>query len=73
MPAPLSFGLTGAGWIGSFHGETLAGRLPTTRLAAVGVEPSVTGVDARKALEIALAAQESVETKTPIVLNGVLQ
>jgi myo-inositol 2-dehydrogenase/D-chiro-inositol 1-dehydrogenase len=35
MPAPLSFGLIGAGWIGGFHGETLAHRLPTARLAAV--------------------------------------
>ena len=35
MPSPLSFGLIGAGWIGSFHAETLAERLPNTRLAAV--------------------------------------
>lgn len=35
MPSPLSFGLIGAGWIGSFHAETLASRLPNTRLAAV--------------------------------------
>jgi myo-inositol 2-dehydrogenase / D-chiro-inositol 1-dehydrogenase len=35
MPTPLSFGLIGAGWIGSFHAETLARRLPGTRLAAV--------------------------------------
>ncbi|WP_102142408.1 Gfo/Idh/MocA family oxidoreductase [Mycobacterium hubeiense] len=35
MPAPLSFGLIGAGWIGSFHAETLANRLPGARLAAV--------------------------------------
>lgn len=35
MPAPISFGLIGAGWIGSFHAETLASRLPDTRLAAV--------------------------------------
>lgn len=35
MTAPLSFGLIGAGWIGSFHAETLARRLPTTQLVAV--------------------------------------
>jgi myo-inositol 2-dehydrogenase / D-chiro-inositol 1-dehydrogenase len=35
MPNPLSFGLIGAGWIGSFHAETLASRLPGARLAAV--------------------------------------
>jgi len=35
MPIPLSFGLIGAGWIGSFHAETLARRLPGARLAAV--------------------------------------
>ncbi|MDG4667750.1 Gfo/Idh/MocA family oxidoreductase [Mycobacterium sp. 236(2023)] len=35
MPNPLSFGLIGAGWIGSFHAETLANRLPNTRLVAV--------------------------------------
>jgi myo-inositol 2-dehydrogenase/D-chiro-inositol 1-dehydrogenase len=35
MPTPLSFGLIGAGWIGSFHAETLANRLPAARLAAV--------------------------------------
>lgn len=34
MPAPLSFGLIGAGWIGSFHAETLASRLPNSRLVA---------------------------------------
>ena len=35
MPTPLSFGLIGAGWIGSFHAETLATRLPGARFAAV--------------------------------------
>lgn len=35
MSTPLSFGLIGAGWIGSFHADTLANRLPTTRLVAV--------------------------------------
>jgi myo-inositol 2-dehydrogenase / D-chiro-inositol 1-dehydrogenase len=35
MTTPLSFGLVGAGWIGSFHATTLAERLPGVRLAAV--------------------------------------
>ena len=35
MSTQLSFGLVGAGWIGSFHAETLAHRLPNVRLAAV--------------------------------------
>jgi myo-inositol 2-dehydrogenase/D-chiro-inositol 1-dehydrogenase len=35
MPTPLSFGLIGAGWIGTFHAETLARRLSGARLAAV--------------------------------------
>lgn len=35
MSSSLSFGLIGAGWIGSFHAETLAARLPNTRLVAV--------------------------------------
>ena len=35
MPTPLSFGLIGAGWIGNFHAETLASRLPGGRLSAV--------------------------------------
>ena len=35
MAKPLSFGLVGGGWIGSFHAETLASRLPGVRLAAV--------------------------------------
>jgi myo-inositol 2-dehydrogenase/D-chiro-inositol 1-dehydrogenase len=37
-----------------------------------GTEPSVTGADARAALEIALAARESVETGGPVVLNAVM-
>ena len=35
MPESLAFGLIGAGWIGSFHGETLARKLPGVRLVAV--------------------------------------
>jgi myo-inositol 2-dehydrogenase/D-chiro-inositol 1-dehydrogenase len=38
-----------------------------------GTEPTVTGADARVALEIALAARESVESAAPVVLNSVLQ
>jgi myo-inositol 2-dehydrogenase / D-chiro-inositol 1-dehydrogenase len=44
MPAPLAFGLIGAGWIGSFHAETLAHRLPGVRLAAVA-DPDATAAD----------------------------
>ena len=32
---PVAVGLIGAGWIGAFHGETLARRLPGARLAGV--------------------------------------
>lgn len=35
MSTPLSFGLIGAGWIGSYHAATLAGLLPNARLVAV--------------------------------------
>ena len=35
MSYPLSFGLIGAGWIGRYHAETLASRLPNARLVAV--------------------------------------
>jgi myo-inositol 2-dehydrogenase / D-chiro-inositol 1-dehydrogenase len=35
MSNVLSFGLVGAGWIGSFHAETLARRLPGAELVAV--------------------------------------
>jgi myo-inositol 2-dehydrogenase/D-chiro-inositol 1-dehydrogenase len=45
MTTPLSFGLVGAGWIGSFHAATLAERLPGVRLAAVA-DP-VPGASAR--------------------------
>ena len=71
MPTPLSFGRVGAGRIGAVHADTLARRLPNARLT--GTEPSVTGADARVALEIALSARESVETAAPVVLIGVLQ
>jgi myo-inositol 2-dehydrogenase/D-chiro-inositol 1-dehydrogenase len=32
---PVAIGLIGAGWIGAFHGQTLARRLPDARLAAI--------------------------------------
>jgi myo-inositol 2-dehydrogenase/D-chiro-inositol 1-dehydrogenase len=35
MATPLSLGFVGAGWIGSFHAETLASRLPGVRLDGV--------------------------------------
>ncbi len=34
-PGPVPVGLIGAGWMGAFHGETLARRVPGARLAAV--------------------------------------
>lgn len=37
------------------------------------VQPLVTGHDTRVALEIALAARESVETGAPVVMNAVLR
>ena len=38
-----------------------------------GSTPSVTGHDARVALEIALAAAESVRTDAPVTLSGAMQ
>jgi myo-inositol 2-dehydrogenase/D-chiro-inositol 1-dehydrogenase len=38
-----------------------------------GTEPAVNGGDARVALQIALAARESVETSAPVILNAVLR
>jgi myo-inositol 2-dehydrogenase/D-chiro-inositol 1-dehydrogenase len=35
MTAPLGVGLIGAGWIGAFHGESLARRIPHARLVMV--------------------------------------
>ncbi|MCW2554057.1 MAG: dehydrogenase [Mycobacterium sp.] len=35
MPDQLRFGLIGTGWIGRFHAQTLASRLPNTTLVAV--------------------------------------
>jgi myo-inositol 2-dehydrogenase / D-chiro-inositol 1-dehydrogenase len=72
MSPPLSFGLIGAGWIGSFHAATLTEFAHFAGSALAGTETSVTGIDARTALEIALAASESIDTKAPVALNGVL-
>lgn len=35
VPAPVRLGLIGSGWIGAFHAETIARRLPGVELAAV--------------------------------------
>ena len=35
MSTPLGVGLIGAGWMGAFHGESLARRVPGARLAMV--------------------------------------
>lgn len=34
-PSPVALGLIGSGWIGAFHAETIAQRIPGARLAAV--------------------------------------
>jgi myo-inositol 2-dehydrogenase / D-chiro-inositol 1-dehydrogenase len=47
MSTPLTFGLIGAGWIGTFHAQTLASRLPGVRLAAIA-DPQLS--DAARAL-----------------------
>ena len=40
MSDQLRFGLIGTGWIGRFHAETLAHRLPTATLVAVA-DPNI--------------------------------
>ncbi len=35
MTAPLRVGLIGAGWIGAFHGESLARQVPGARLVMI--------------------------------------
>jgi myo-inositol 2-dehydrogenase/D-chiro-inositol 1-dehydrogenase len=35
MTKPLGVGLIGAGWIGAFHGESLARRVPGARLVMI--------------------------------------
>jgi myo-inositol 2-dehydrogenase / D-chiro-inositol 1-dehydrogenase len=65
MSNPLSFGLIGAGWIGSFHAETLAHRLPGVTLTAVAdPDPAAAARlaaprDYRSALD--LIAEESID------------
>jgi myo-inositol 2-dehydrogenase/D-chiro-inositol 1-dehydrogenase len=51
-----------------FHDAYVAQFAHFVECVHAGVEPSVTGADARVALEIALAARESVETGGPVVL-----
>ena len=65
MSSSLSFGLVGAGWIGTFHAETLARRLPDTRLVAVA-DPIPGAADRLSALRsyqdpMELIADPSVE------------
>ena len=53
-----------------FHDAYIAQFAHFAECVRGGVTPSVTGTDARAALQIALAARESVETKAPVTLNG---
>jgi myo-inositol 2-dehydrogenase/D-chiro-inositol 1-dehydrogenase len=50
MTTPLSVGLIGAGWIGAFHGESLARRVPGARLVMIA-DPAP-GAAGRLAAEI---------------------
>lgn len=63
MPSPLPFGLIGR--INSAQFTHFADHVPA------GTEPALTGGDGRTALEIALAARKSVETKSPVLLQRV--
>lgn len=56
-----------------FHDAYVAQFAHFAQCVRAGVTPSVTGADARAALEIALAAKESVKSKGPVVLGGVLR
>lgn len=56
-----------------FHDAYVAQFAHFVDCVQTGVEPSVTGVDARVSLEIALAARESVERQAPVVLEGALR
>ena len=56
-----------------FHDAYVAQFAHFVECVRSGVTPSVTGSDARVALEIALAARESIESSSPVALNGVLQ
>jgi myo-inositol 2-dehydrogenase/D-chiro-inositol 1-dehydrogenase len=53
-----------------FHDAYVAQFAHFVECVQKGVEPSVTGVDARVALEIALAARQSVESKAPVALTA---
>ena len=55
MTAPLPVGLIGAGWIGSFHAETFAHRLPEARLVAVA-DPAVEAAERLSATQTLGAA-----------------
>ena len=56
-----------------FHDAYVAQFAHFVDCVQAGVEPSVTGVDARVSLDIALAARESVERQAPVVLEGALR
>src|SRR5690242_9936543 len=42
---PIRIGLIGAGWIGAFHGESVARRVPNARLEAIA-DPALPAVEA---------------------------
>ena len=46
MSDQLRFGLIGTGWIGRFHAETLARRLPDATLVAVA-DPNIEAANSR--------------------------
>jgi myo-inositol 2-dehydrogenase / D-chiro-inositol 1-dehydrogenase len=52
MTTPLGVGLIGAGWIGAFHGESLARRVPGARLAMVA-DPAPGAVQAGAPVRLA--------------------
>lgn len=56
-----------------FHDAYVAQFAHFVDCVQTGIAPSVTGEDARVALEIALAARESVERRAPVTLSGVLR
>lgn len=56
-----------------FHDAYVAQFAHFVDCVQTGTQPSVTGADARIALEIALAARESVERQAPVVLEGALR
>lgn len=46
---PVRIGLIGAGWIGKFHAESVARRIPDARLEAIA-DPAVPAVEALASL-----------------------